>query len=237
MSVKWLQTRLYPEESSRDPVLRFCQILDTKLQPSSIVLDLGAGSGERNQYKIKGKVRQMVGVDVDERVTSNPLLDVGIIGDASHLPFEDQTFDLVFSIYVLEHISAPVAFLKEVQRVLKPGGIFLAITPNIYHYVAVISRFTPVSFHKWVNRRRGRAESHTFPTYYRMNSRLALKRLLLRSGLELEKFIMIESQPNYLKASIATFAVGALYERLVNATEWLSCLRVNIIVIARRASY
>lgn len=47
------------------------------------------------------------------------------------LKFEDNTFDTVFSFQVIEHIQDDKEYLKEISRVLKPGGQFICTTPNI----------------------------------------------------------------------------------------------------------
>ena len=52
------------------------------------------------------------------------------VGDGQALPFADNTFDGVFSINVLEHVPDPARFMAEVARVLAPGGLMLAVTPN-----------------------------------------------------------------------------------------------------------
>ncbi len=46
------------------------------------------------------------------------------------MPFEDNTFDVVYSTNVLEHVKDPQAVLKESVRVLKPGGILQFVVPN-----------------------------------------------------------------------------------------------------------
>ena len=43
--------------------------------------------------------------------------------DAAHLPFEDKSFDLIYSGAVLEHIAHPADAIKEMHRILRPGGI------------------------------------------------------------------------------------------------------------------
>ncbi len=50
--------------------------------------------------------------------------------DGQCLPCVDGSFDGVYSINVLEHVPDPARFVAETARVLKPGGLFLAITPN-----------------------------------------------------------------------------------------------------------
>jgi SAM-dependent methyltransferase len=177
----------------------------------------------------------VVGVDLDPRVMQNPLLDEGVVADITDLPFADNSFDLAFSIFVLEHLPDPAKMVRELRRVLRPGGLFLAITPNRYHYVAMISALTPVSFHKWFNKRRGRAEDDTFPTCYRLNSRRDVRQALVPQ-FQIEELTMIEVQPNYLTFSTPTFLLGAAYERLVNSTSWLAGFRVNIIMALRNSS-
>ena len=206
------------------------------MTPFARVLDIGAGAGERNAYAFRSRCRQMVGVDLDPRVETNPLLDLGVVSDAARLPFESDSFDVAFSIYVLEHVADPAAFAREVHRVLRPGGVFLALTPNRWHYVAAVSALTPHRFHEWVSRRRGRADADTFPTYYRLNSRRALLGHFAAAGFVDARVRTIEVQPNYLLFSLPSFLAGAAYERMVNASEIFSDLRVNLIAEFRKAA-
>lgn len=228
-SVSWWQRRLYPCPEAVDPVRRFLQTVDSSLRPDSTVLDIGAGAGQINGHDFRGRVKRMTGVDLDPRVANNPLLDEGLVGSAYEIPCDDATFDVAFSIYVLEHIDDPARFLREVFRVLKPGGKFLCLTPNRWHYVPLVASLTPFQFHQWYNRRRGRDEEDTFPTLYRMNTRAALRRQGGAAGFERSDMTMIEVMPNYLKFSVPTFLAGALYERAVNSTRLLADLRVNVI--------
>lgn len=57
---------------------------------------------------------------------------VAAVGEA--LPFEDQTFDLIYSSYVLEHVQDPEKVLAEAVRVLKPGGMAVFELPNHLSY-------------------------------------------------------------------------------------------------------
>lgn len=142
--IERLQNHFYPAPGSRDPVLQFMRMLYDFVEPTSQVLDIGAGAGEKNVYKLKGRCREIIGVDLDSRVASNPLLDKGLVADVERLPFERGSFDVVFSICVLEHIEKPRKFVAEVKRVLRPGGHFLTLVPNQFHYVTFLSKMTPL---------------------------------------------------------------------------------------------
>lgn len=224
-----LLDRLYPEPRDRDPVIPFLELVDRYVQPDSKVLDIGAGAGERNLHDLKGRCAEIVGVDVDPRVEHNPLLDRGVVGDGERLPFDDATFDVVFSIYVLEHVADPASFSSEIARVLKPGGVVLGLTPNKWHYVAAIASLTPTRFHRWVNARRGRPAQDTFPTTYLLNSRRDQERWFGPPAFRTVHFERLEVAPNYLTFSAPTLLAGAAWERVVNTTDALSRLRVVIL--------
>jgi SAM-dependent methyltransferase len=53
------------------------------------------------------------------------------LGAEGRLPYPDGTFDLVCSLEVIEHVEDQFRFLREAYRVLKPGGTFIASTPNV----------------------------------------------------------------------------------------------------------
>jgi SAM-dependent methyltransferase len=212
----------WDDELFRKAVLDFAQ-------PEWKVLDLGAGAGIVTQMNIRGQVRTVCGLDPDPRVVTNHALDEGHVGMGEHIPFEDESFDLVFSDNVLEHLSNPIDVFREVWRTLKPDGAFLFKTPNRLHYVPVIARLTPHSAHKFVNRLRGRAHGDTFPTHYRANSPAAIRRLAHEADFEVDELRLIEGRPEYLRMSALTYLAGLAYERLVNSTTSLSRFRVVMI--------
>lgn len=72
------------------------------------------------------------GIDIDEEAVGycreRGLVDVSV-GEAEVLPFADGTFDLVTSLDVIEHIDDDVGALREMWRVLRPGGHVLLTVP------------------------------------------------------------------------------------------------------------
>lgn len=236
LSTEEWHRRLYPDPDSQSTVPQLMRRVERHVRAEHRVLDLGAGAGELNAYNLKGRCREMVGVDMDPRVATNPLLDVGVRADANHLPFENESFDVAFSVYVMEHVEDPGSFVSEVWRVLRPGGVFLALTPNRWHYVALAASLTPMAFHRWYNRKRGRADDDTFPTVYRLNTRREQRKWFEGQGFVTEEIAAVEIDPKYLMFSLPTFLAGALYERIVNSTWALEGLRVNLISTFRKPS-
>jgi ubiquinone/menaquinone biosynthesis C-methylase UbiE len=212
----------------------FREVILGRLRPDMTILDLGAGSGNVKQMNFRDSAARVCGIDLDPRVTSNPFLHDAKVGSAEKIPYPDQTFDLAFSDNVLEHLKAPDVVFAEVSRVLKPDGVFLAKTPNRFHYVPLVATLTPLIFHKAFNRMRGRQVEDTFGTHYRANSVSKLKTLCEQNGMLLEEARLIESRPEYLRFFAPFYAVGIAYERLVNRFESLAFLRVLLIGVATK---
>lgn len=232
--VERLDRKFYPGfERNWDDRLFRQQIL-ANLGSEYVILDLGAGAGIVPEMDFRGHVAKVCGVDLDPRVTSNPLLDEGRISDAGRIPYADATFDLVFSDNVVEHLSEPLEVFREVYRVLKPGGLFLFKTPNKNHYMPLVARMTPHRFHQLVNRLRGRAEVDTFPTRYRANSLGAVWRLAASVGFTVDKLERIEGRPEYLRIFWPTYLIGIAYERIVNAFDRLAPFRILLIAKLRK---
>ncbi len=89
------------------------------------MLDLGCGSGEFAQLALRSRVD--VGIDVSLRRLSQRDPNYGNMcqGDARRLPFNDDVFQTVLAVSVLEHLHQPQQVLAEVCRVLQPGGCFV----------------------------------------------------------------------------------------------------------------
>ena len=231
---RWLDRKLYPNHGDnwdnqffRERVL---EVLASNEPPGSkAVLDLGAGAGIIEQMNFKGIAGRVCGVDPDPRVAENPYLDEGKEGIGEQIPYPDNSFDLVFSVNVLEHLDQPQEVFAEVQRTLKPGGIFLAKTPNKWHYMPLIASVTPHSFHQWVNKRRGRASIDTFPTRYRANSPASIRKLAMSTGFDVLKLDLVEGRPEYMRVTAPTYVLGWLYEKSVNSVPGFGRFRILLI--------
>jgi SAM-dependent methyltransferase len=94
------------------------------------ILDVGCGTGTMLTHLAAfGKVQ---GVDIDEEAVGycreRGLVDVSM-GEASDLPFPQDSFDLVTALDVIEHLDDDASALREMGRVLRPRGHLLVTVP------------------------------------------------------------------------------------------------------------
>ncbi len=233
-ATRYLDRKFYPTVLNNwdDELFRY-RILES-VTAGSVVLDLGAGAGIVESMNFRGIVDRVCGVDLDERVLSNSALDEAKVGSGERIPYDAASFDLVISDNVLEHLDDPEAVFREVARVLRPGGLFLFKTPNKWHYMPIIARLTPLAFHRFVNRIRGRREVDTFPTRYRANSRAQVADIASRSGLEVVHLETVESRPEYLRISAISYVFGIAYERIVNSSSLFAAFRILLMGVLRK---
>lgn len=112
------------------------RLLKLYCQSAKSMIDLGCGEGTRLGFvsQTRGNKAGLVGVDISN--TAIKLAKKKFPGitfqqaDLEHLSFVDESFDLVYSAFVLEHLSDPEQMLREAIRITKSGGKLLLIAPN-----------------------------------------------------------------------------------------------------------
>jgi demethylmenaquinone methyltransferase/2-methoxy-6-polyprenyl-1,4-benzoquinol methylase len=112
-------------------------LMVANLKEGDRALDIAGGTGDLSMAFAKkvGKTGQVVHTDINEamlRTGRNRLIDAGIVlptvvCDAEKLPFGDAYFDLVSVAFGLRNMTHKDAALKEMHRVLKPGGKLLVL--------------------------------------------------------------------------------------------------------------
>ena len=116
-----------------------------------------------------------------------------IAASAERLPFEDGSFSLVTANMVVEHVAEPETLLREVSRVLKPGGLFLFHTPNANYFEVAIARRIPAAVMKGIaSLLDGRASDDIFETHYRMNTADDIRSVAEVCGLRVQSIRHVE---------------------------------------------
>lgn len=127
------QADTYDEDIHGQHARTLYPVLLSKLAhiPFQRALDLGCGTGEMMKMLLQSDdQRELYGIDLSEKMLSVAEGKLSskvqlVLGDSEHLPFADNFFDVVYCNDSFHHYPAPENVIREVQRVLKPGGTFL----------------------------------------------------------------------------------------------------------------
>ena len=92
-----------------------------------VTLDIGCGNGGISDWLAEDN--EHFAVDVADLRKGDRVYDFALVSD-ERLPFDDQTFDLVLSNHVIEHVADQQLHLTEIRRTLKPSGCLYLATPN-----------------------------------------------------------------------------------------------------------
>jgi SAM-dependent methyltransferase len=137
----WNETPLYLSEEERYSTYPWLyDVAEFRNHKGEQVLEIGCGTGsDLLQFAKHGAI--VTGVDLTAKHVELARKRVGNLAvvhqaDMRHLPFEDETFDYIYSHGVLHHSDDPQMVISEMFRVLRPGGGF-----NVHVY-ALWSYFT-----------------------------------------------------------------------------------------------
>jgi SAM-dependent methyltransferase len=221
--------RAFPElqaggYSRRDGTVEFYSRLRSLINGREIVLDFGAGRGSfmedpvamrRDLVLLRGKVAEVIGVDVDPVVLQNASLDSAIvIGASPPYPLEDEQFDMIVSDWTFEHLDEPNVVIKELDRVLRPGGWICARTPYRWGSIGLATNLIPNRRHVPLLKRLqpGRERQDVFPTRYRLNTKTAVAR---QFGGWRNCSYLFTPEPAYLATSRPALALGRVIDALL----------------------
>jgi len=167
------------------------------------VLEVGAGDHASGGLEPLLRRRPyLVGVD------PAPSLERNVILDERHqqrvedfAPDHPGEFDVVVSVFVLEHVDRPADFVRACATVLRPGGSWFALTLNTRHYFGATTwAATRLGIEEWaLHALKGEAldQEHHFPTAYRCNSWRAVRRYCDAAGFEAVDFRYYEATEHY----------------------------------------
>jgi 2-polyprenyl-3-methyl-5-hydroxy-6-metoxy-1,4-benzoquinol methylase len=114
---------------------------------------------------------------------------------------QSNAFDVAFCVFVMEHVARPAEFVDALARVLRPGGTFLALTLNQWHYFGLTTLLASrLGGSEWLLRHVRDAEAvHEYHhrTEYRINSIRSTVRHLERAGFASAQFRVYDAPAMY----------------------------------------
>lgn len=107
----------------QDPRWRRAMIDGMRLSPGARVLDVAAGTGLVADL-LREQGCQVVALDQSREMLFGAVRKgfTAVLANAESLPFDDESFDALTFTYLLRYVSAPLACLRELVRVVRPGG-------------------------------------------------------------------------------------------------------------------
>lgn len=134
------------------------------------VLDIGCGPNfPAHLTRLSELPSQLDGVDPAADISDRSDLALTWGTSFEDAPIPEAAYDFAFAYNVVEHVAAPQPFFEKLSRILKPGGVFWALTPHALHPFAYLVR-TIQGLGLKERYARNRIGINDYPAYYRLNS-------------------------------------------------------------------
>lgn len=142
---------------------------------SGVLADVGCGTGQLWQ-RLRGRFGRGIGVDalrfpgLPDEIDFRPA-DL----DSAPLPIADDEADAVAAVETIEHLENPRAFLRELTRITRPGGVIVVTTPNQLSALSLMTLVTKGQFSAF--------QDNTYPSHRTALLEVDLRRIAAECGL------------------------------------------------------
>jgi ubiquinone/menaquinone biosynthesis C-methylase UbiE len=211
----WLKKR----GEYKDEWKRKMDLIESKIK-NKIVLDAGCGTGGAINY-FSNFCKEIYGIDISreniekakEKYKNKNLFFQ--VDNVEKISFDESTFDVVYSRWVIEHLKNPKKFIDETYRILKPGGVLILWVPNVKNPIGVLTKMIPFAMQikiKGMLERKTIEDVEHYKCYYRANSVSRLDQLVkneFKRGY-VERF----DTPDYFIYHKILFCIWLLFHKL-----------------------
>ena len=203
------------------------------------VLDIGCGSKSDIGRYLKERNTQAIihGADLDDYALKNQDVDRLFICDAADMPFDDGTYDIVFSQFLLEHVESSEKTISSIARVMAKEGLATLIIPNPTSIEGTVTRLTPYSFHVYFKNKvelSNTASDDTFPTLFDFKSVKRLKKQMEAAGFKDVEAVFVPEVYFRFRFRPILVRLALLYTRILETLN-LGALMDSVVMVGYKA--
>ncbi|MGB3299139.1 MAG: class I SAM-dependent methyltransferase [Phormidesmis sp.] len=203
------------------------------------VLDIGCGSkSDIGRYLKERNTPALIhGVDLDEYALKNQDVDQLFICDAAEMPFDDDTYDVVFSQFLLEHVESSEKTINAIARVMAKDGLATLIIPNPTSIEATVTRLTPYNFHIFFKQKvqlSDTASEDTFPTLFDFKSIKHLKKQMEAAGFKDVEAVFVPEVYFRFRFRPILVRLALLYSRILETLN-IGALMDSVVMVGYKA--
>lgn len=205
------------------------------------LMDIGCGKKSDIAKYFKNNKHPLVlhGSDIDEQASGNKDLERVFICNAENIDLcVNETYDIVFSQYLLEHVQDYQKALKAMSKLVAKKGLLVITFPNPKSPEAIVTKLTPFWFHVFFKREIQKyedvedVEKNTFPTYYSFKTVQNVVEHLKKCGLTEVTTTYIPETYYRFRRRLILGKISIAYTKLLSAFR-LNQFQSSVVLVAR----
>jgi SAM-dependent methyltransferase len=228
----WVEERL-PKAFITQLKVAQDELLREVVDRPGVVIDVGAGF--LSPFAQRSRQAFVVGIDIAaDQIARNYDVDARLVGTAYQLPIRKGVIDVVVSRTLIEHLSETDTFMREVARVLRPGGVAIHLFPGRFAPFAILNRILPESIKRRLlllafPESRGLLG---FPAFYDRCTEPNMRQLLRSLDFEVVDSRCYYYQSLYYKAFFPLYLLSLAYDLTVWRLD-IRTLASQVLIVAK----